>query len=276
MYHQGIINRGTFLFSDTNDQMLLVEGVSIINDQLRYGGSSKTRQKTRNRKRKALRDKVHTLAQLIHYSNVNIMRTEGVMVTDNDIEHIITLPDNGDLCMQQYIPGESGDVTLSDNSWRNSYWPRDTSMKACVERDKILRSYFTQCDWSHDPEFNIIRNLLLSSDEYLIEKYPLFYDYQYIVPLENGRVYEGDCLFTDGENNFMAVEVKRLLPGELHSPYRLATTARKSRQRKRKVVTYQATFYAENWHKFNTQVVKTEGVIATQDGLQHVTTFDRN
>lgn len=272
IYHEGFSHSGTFIFSDTRDELLLVEGLSVVSDQLRNGGSSRTRQKLRNRKRKMLRDKLNTLAQLIHYSNVNVMRTEGVIVTDNDIEHLITLPGSvGHSSMQHCLP----DLPLSNASWRRSYWPRDTSESTCIERDKVLRTYLTECNWSNDPEFNIIRDLLLGGDNSYIEKYPLFYDYQYIVPVEDGRVYEGDCLFTDGNNNFMAVEVKSLLPGELHSPLRLGRTTRKSRQEKRKVATHQAAFYAENWHKFNPHVARTEGVVASEDGLQHVTTFDR-
>lgn len=273
LYHEGFIHRGTFVFSDAdNNQLLLVEGVSISSDQLRNGGSSKTRQKARNRKRKTLRDKLHTLAQLIHHCNVK--KTEGVIVTDNDIEHCITLPDNvGNSWMQLCI---SEDALSSDATWRQSYWPRDTSYATCIERDKILRTYLTSCDWSSDPEFNIIRHLLVNPDKCYIEKYPLFYDYQYIVPLDNGAVCEGDCLFTDGKNNFMAVEVKSLLPGELHNPNRLGKTARKARHIKRRIVEHQAKFYAKNWQKFNPQVARTEGVVATEDGLQHVTTFDQH
>ena len=272
IYHEGFIHRGTFAFSDAKGRLLLVEGSSVLSDQLRNGGSSKTRQKLRNRKRKILRDKLNTLVQLVHYSNVNVMRTEGVIVTDNDIEHFITLPGSSDQSSTQHCT--PGDVPSFNASWRHSYWPRDTSHSTCVQRDKVLRTYLTECNWSNDSEFNITRQLLLSDNEVYMQKYPLFYDYQYIVPLEDGRVYEGDCLFTDGNNNFMAVEVKSLLPGELHSPLRLVATARKARQGKRKVVTHQATFYAENWHKFNPQVSRTEGVMATEDGLQHVTTFE--
>ena len=272
IYHEGFIHRGTFAFSDAKGQLLLVEGSSIVSDQLRNGGSSKTRQKQRNRKRKILRDKLNTLVQLVHYANVNVMRTEGVIVTDNDIEHFITLPSSSDQSSTQHCT--PADVPSFNASWRHSYWPRDTSYSTCVERDKVLRTYLTECNWSNDSEFNTTRQLLLSSNEAYMQRYPLFYDYQYIVPLEDGRVCEGDCLFTDGNNNFMAVEVKSLLPGELHSPLRLGATARKARQGKRKVVTHQATFYAENWHKFNPQVARTEGVMATEDGLQHVTTFE--
>lgn len=269
MYHEGFMYKGTFIFSDAEDQLLLVEGLSVLSDQLRNGGSSKTRQVSRNRKRKTLRDKLNMLTHLMHS---NDMRTEGVIVTDSDIKQLITLPDSvGQSSMLHSI---SVDTALPDASWRHSYWPRDTSHSTCVKRDKVLRNYLTECDWSSDPEFNIIRHLLLSANSY-IEKYPLFYDYQYIVPLEDGRVYEGDCLFTNGNNNFMAVEVKSLLPGQLHSPLRLAKTARKAQQGKRKVVKQQATFYAKSWHRFNPQVARTEGVVATKDGLQHVTTFDQ-
>ena len=271
IYRKGFAHRGTFVFSDAKDQLLLVEGLSVTSDQLRNGGSSKTRQKLRNRKRKTLRNKLRSLAQLIHYSNINVMRTEGVIVTDNDIEHFITLPGSSGNCSIHHFVTE--EVPLLDATWRHSYWPRDTSQNTCVERDKVLRNYLTQCDWSNDPEFNIIRHLL-NTDNY-IKKYPLFYDYQYIVPLEDGTVYEGDCLFTDGNNNFMALEVKSLLPGVLHNPLRLGNTARKARQGKRKIVIHQGAFYAEKWHKFNPQVTRTEGVIATEDGLQHVTTFDQ-
>ena len=273
IYYKGFAQRGTFVFSDAKDQLLLVEGLSVTSDQLRNGGSSKTRQKLRNRKRKTLREKLHSLAQLIHYSNASITRTEGVIITDNDIEHFITLPGSlGNSSIHHFV---SEDVALLDTTWRQSYWPRDTSYIICVERDRVLRNYLTECNWSNDPEFNIIRHLLLSADNDYIEKYPLFYDYQYIMPVEDGTVYEGDCLFTDGNNNFMALEVKSLLPGELHNPFRLGNTARKARHVKRKIVTHQATFYAEKWHKFNPQVGRTEGVIATEDGLQHVTTFDQ-
>lgn len=270
IFHNGFAHRGTFVFSDAKDQLLLVEGLSVLSDQMRYGGSNKTRQASRNRKRKMLGDKLLTLAKLIHHSDVTIMKTEGVMVTDSDIKHLVTIPGSVSDAMQH---STSGDVLLSDASWRHSYWPRDTSQTTCIERDKVLRTYLTKCDWSHDPEFNIVRNLLLNPNKSYIEKYPLFYDYQYIVPLDNGQIFEGDCLFTDGKNNFMAVEVKSLLPGELHNPRRLAKTARKARQAKRKMVKHQATFYAENWHKFNPQIVRTEGVLATEDGLQLVTTF---
>lgn len=273
MYHQGLIHRGTFVFSNAIDQLLLVESLSVASDQLSNGGSSKTRQKSRTRKRKTLRDRVQSLAQLIHYSNVNIQRTEGVMVTDNDIEHLITLP--GHTADSYICQNKCEGVTLSDDKWRHSYWPRDTSQLTCIGRDKVLRTYFTQCDWSNNPEFNIIRQMLLNY-KYCIDGYPLFYDYQYLVPLESGGVCEGDCIFTDGSNSFMVVEVKSLLPGELHSPLRQAKTARKSRQDKRKIVMQQAMFYAERWHNFNPQVARTEGVIATEDGLQHVVTFHRN
>ena len=272
VYHKGFAHEGTFVFTNAEDQLLLVEGLSVTSDQLRYGGSSRTRQRIRNRKRKTLRHKLHSLAQLMHCSNVNVTRTEGVIVTDNEIEHLVTLPGGVDNPNSQHLVSE--DNPLLDPTWRQSYWPRDTSQGTCKERDKVLRNYLTECKWSNDPEFNIIRHLLSTDNQY-VERYPFFYDYQYIVPIEDGRVCEGDCLFSDGNNNFMALEVKSLLPGQLHSPFRPNKTARKARQVKRKIVKHQAAFYAEHWHKFNPQVARTEGVIATEDGLQHITTLDQ-
>jgi len=165
--------------------------------------------------------------------------------------------------------------SVGHDDWRLSYWPRDTSYDTCSKRDRILRDYFMGCTWSTNREFNMIRKLLLDSTSNHIEHYPFFYDYEYTLPLANGTVCVGDCLFSDGRNNFMALEVKSLLPGELYDPSRKPTTARHSRWSKRKQVATQAAHYAKHWHEFNPQVKKTEGFSMTDDGIEHLITMCR-
>ena len=277
MYDQHASYKGDFLFTNAKDKLLVMECNYVTNDQLRCGGSSITRQKLRHRKRKSLRDKVHTLVQLVHNHNPGIVSTEGVMVTGTEIKHILTLSNDGDHERNVDYPllMDDSNKPVRYDDWKLSYWPRDTSYNTCTKRDRVLRDYFMGCTWSNNSEFNIIRNFLLYNSSCYMEQYPLFYDYEYVLPLAYGNVSMGDCLFTDGRNNFMAVEVKSLLPGELYNPSRKAGTARKSRTLKRKEVSSQAAYYAKHWHEFNPQVTKTEGFVMTDNGIQHVLTLDR-
>jgi len=277
MYDQHAQYKGNFLLTNMKDKLLVVECAYITDEQLRYGGSSRTRQKLRRRKRKSVREKVQTLVQLVHNHNVGVVSTEGVIVTETEIKRVLTLSNDGDSETYTEYPLLVDDTSKSagHDEWRLSYWPRDTSYDTSTKRDRILRDYFMGCTWSTNQEFTMIRELLLDSTSCLIEQYPLFYDYEYALPLANGNICVGDCLFTDGKNNFMAVEVKSLLPGELYDLSRKSTTARKSRQLKRKKVTTQAAHYAEHWHKFNPQVTKTEGFSMTEDSIEHVITLCR-
>jgi len=278
MYSKHAHHKGNFLFTDAKDRLLVVECNYVSDEQLQRGGSTTTRHAKRNKKRKALMSRIHTLVHLVHNKYPGVVTTEGVIVTGTEIKHVITLyngHDNGtctELPDYPLLIDDDGNKSVGYDDWRLSYWPRDTSYDTCIKRDKILRDYFIGCTWSNDPEFNIIRKLLLDSTSSYTKQYPLFYDYEYLLPLANG-VCMGDCLFTDGRNNFMAVEVKSLLPGELYNPSRKANTARRSRRMKRTQVTSQAAHYANHWHKCNPQVAKTEGVVVTDRSIERVITL---
>ncbi len=108
---------------------------------------------------------------------------------------------------------------------------------AAAERDRVLRDYLRGRTWDANPEFRLIRNLVVEGHP-LLEGFPLLYDYEWEVEPGRSDGGCGDLVFTDGEGGFAVVEAKYI------DNARTGSTARAKRTDGRKAVREQALRYA--------------------------------
>lgn len=112
-------------------------------------------------------------------------------------------------------------------------------------RDQVLRAYFAGRNWDVVGEYDLKRELVLSSPQ-LLPDYPFLVDNEW--ECEPGRADEGrgDLVFTDGKGRFAVVEVKYLVLNEHGSADgRNSNTRRNSNTKKRRKVEDQAREYAK-------------------------------
>jgi hypothetical protein len=147
----------------------------------------------------------------------------------------------------------------------NDDWPVDTSLMECKRRNSIIRPYIVQRDWHMSLEFKLIRDLVLGNIPQwtpYAEKYHYLFDYEWANP--SGK---GDLIFSDGQNNFLIVEVKTMKTDIGAST---GIRSRERRRRKKRHVEEQADKYSSEWHRLNPQVKTTTGVIATENGIRRI------
>lgn len=111
-------------------------------------------------------------------------------------------------------------------------------MTEAVERDRVLRAYIGGRQWDTNPEFGLVRRLIVEGDP-LLEGFPLVWDYEWEVYAGRSDGGCGDLVFTDGDGSFAVVEVKFIDSGVSGS------TARVNRTKGRKKVREQALRYAD-------------------------------
>jgi hypothetical protein len=157
---------------------------------------------------------------------------------------------------------------LSDEGSDYCSWPVDTSLMECMRRNSIIRPYIIQRDWHMSLEFKLIKNLVhvlgTPRPEWTpyAERYRYLFDYEWANP--SGK---GDLIFSDGQNNFLIVEVKTM---ETDNGASTGPTSRVRRRRKKRHVEEQADKYSRIWHRLNPQVKTTTGVIATENGIRRI------
>ena len=153
--------------------------------------------------------------------------------------------------------------------------PADTSLIECARRNRILRSYLLRRNWECDLEFKVLQSLLAVPTPYFWlpfhSKYPLVYDFEWeTFHLDAGH---GDLIFTDGLGGFLIVEAKSVLT----FGYGSVVTQKGNRTKKRRLARQQCLRNAQLWHSSHPNVMKTEGVVVTEEGiLHHVTILERS
>lgn len=110
-------------------------------------------------------------------------------------------------------------------------------MANAAERDRVLRDYIRGRTWDTNPEFGLLRNLVVDGHP-LLDAFPLLYDYEWEVQPGRSDGGCGDLVFTDGAGNFAVVEVKFIDTG------RTGRTVRVKRTKSRSLVRAQARTYA--------------------------------
>lgn len=111
-------------------------------------------------------------------------------------------------------------------------------MDVAAQRNRVLREYIAGRTWDMNPEFQLLRNLVVDGHPLLVE-FPLVYDYEWEVTPGRTDGGCGDLVFTDGDGNFAVVEVKFIDIG------RTGHTVRVKRTKARSQVRDQARAYAE-------------------------------
>ncbi len=139
-----------------------------------------------------------------------------------------------------------------------------TSMKECRRRNKVLTDYIKGHEWFLSHEFHLLRKLVMTPDEICswkqyYNKYPLIFDHEW--ECCDGR---GDLLCTDGENNFLVVELKSFTNSGTGS----SKTHSTARTKKRRPGEEQTVRFAKAWHENNPQVKTTVGVFVTEHGAE--------
>ncbi len=137
-----------------------------------------------------------------------------------------------------------------------------TSMEECRRRNKVLTDYIKGHEWFLSHEFHLLRKLVMTPHKInnwkkYYDKYPFIFDHEW--ECCDGR---GDLLCTDGENNFLVVELKSFTNSGIGSSKTHSTT----RTKKRRQGEEQTVRFAKAWHKNNRQVKTTVGVFVTEEG----------
>lgn len=105
------------------------------------------------------------------------------------------------------------------------------------ERDRVIRAYLSGRTWDSNPEFGLVRELVVGGHPDLTA-FPFLYDYEWEVQpgFSNGGC--GDLIFADGAGNYAVVEVKFV------NLDRTGRTTRVKRTKARSQVREQAQTYA--------------------------------
>ena len=152
---------------------------------------------------------------------------------------------------------------------KHSKWPVDTSKRECIRRDNVIRPYITNHDWYVSAEFHLVRTLVMKPPLHWRPyscNYPFIFDFEWVN--EEGK---GDLIYTDGNNNFLVVEVKSMYC----DGYGSGQTHRTKKRQKRRDGEKQTEIYSQLWHEKNPQVKKTTGVFVTEDDVQKINCFTR-
>ena len=158
---------------------------------------------------------------------------------------------------------------LSLHKSKHSKWPVDTSKSECIRRDNVIRPYITNHDWYVSAEFHLVRTLVMKPPLHwrpYSRDYPFIFDFEWVN--EEGK---GDLIYTDGNNNFLVVEVKSMCC----DGYGSGQTHRTKKRQKRRDGEKQTEIYSQLWHEKNPQVKKTTGVFVTEDDVQKINCFTR-
>lgn len=105
----------------------------------------------------------------------------------------------------------------------------------CQHRDLVIRAYLEGRTWDDNPEFALLRELVVRGHE-LLADVPLVYDYEWESVSGRSDLGRGDLIFTDGVSTFAVVEVKYI-------DDRSGKTARTKRNKSRGLVKEQAREY---------------------------------
>ena len=151
----------------------------------------------------------------------------------------------------------------------------DTSLTECARRNRILRTYVLKRTWDCDPEFKVLQNLLgVPTPRFWLPfhaNYPLVYDLEWETFHVDGG--HGDLVLTNGLRAFLVVELKfsTVFGGGLPASHRVGRT------RKRRLARAQCSRNVQLWHGIYPDVVRTEGVVVTEEGILHrVPALERN
>ena len=151
----------------------------------------------------------------------------------------------------------------------------DTSLMECARRNRILRSYVRRRTWDCDPEFKVLQNLLgVPTPPFWLPfhaRYPLVYDLEWETFHVDGG--HGDLVLTNGLGGFLIVELKFSTVFGSGLP----ANRRVGRTKKRRLARAQCSRNARLWHDVYPDVVRTEGVVVTEEGVLHrVPALERN
>ena len=82
--------------------------------------------------------------------------------------------------------------------------------KNIKHRDKTIRSYIISRNWDKNPEFLLVREVILNltTRKPKLSAFKYAYDYEWEVKTGLSHEGKGDLVFTDGKNNFLIVECK--------------------------------------------------------------------
>ena len=162
----------------------------------------------------------------------------------------------------------------------------DTSLEECQRRDHVIRTFFTECFWREEqyPSFKLARSWFIPSilddqpsdqdvppanrSVYTLhclselrpyqEAYPYVFDYDWeLLP----PLYKGELLFSDGDNHFLAVEVRNMIAKFVVHGNR--DNARVRLAKKRRKLAHSMNI----WHLSQPQVKCTEGLLITNEGF---------
>lgn len=161
------------------------------------------------------------------------------------------------------------EADLSLYKSKHSKWPVDTSKSECIRRDNVIRPYITNHDWYVSAEFHLVRTLVMKPPLHwrpYSRDYPFIFDFEWVN--EEGK---GDLIYTDGNNNFLVVEVKSMYC----DGYGSGQTHRTKKRQKRRDGEKQTEIYSQLWHEKNPQVKKTTGVFVTEDDVQKINCLTR-
>lgn len=106
----------------------------------------------------------------------------------------------------------------------------------CVHRDRVIRDYLIGRVWDENPEFRLLRALVLEGQP-LLADVPYVFDYEWEVESGHSNLGRGDLVLTNGAGTFAVVEVKFIDDRE-------GSTARTKRTKSRSKVQSQARQYA--------------------------------
>ena len=144
----------------------------------------------------------------------------------------------------------------------------DTSLGECKRRDEVIRPFYTHCFWSEfrPVSFKLAQRLFIEPFpegwKPYNSAYPYVFDFYWEV-LPGVSHFTGDLLFTDGLNRFLVVETQLLETGLTHQEIRSRRRNARRRHGRQKLV-----HGMHIWHFSQPQVVLTEGLWVTEEGVK--------
>ena len=115
-------------------------------------------------------------------------------------------------------------------------------------RNLVLTNYFKDRTWDDNPEFRLMRSLVLDTEGWR-SQYPYLIEYEWEVDPGHSNMGVGDLVFTDGDTEFAVVEVKFV------DTMSSGRNKRNKRTKKRRQVEWQAYQYCQLYNDRITQVI---------------------